>query len=292
MYTPRDIFNGSVIAVLVAKEIINRIDEIVERAYVDFTFDIIGDDFFTDEQKIMVASLGLIIGRRPLIELIYILVRQRSTPGYRTDRTLNQLLTEIAQTGVLPVLNDTHQYSIDHSKSQINEAIEDTKQQIKKRVNQEILNVNNDFKNEVAVERLTVVPLMREKTERHLGALLLGLAAVGVVVQSGFVRAFTTALTETANNAAVDEATTIAALPGVDRKDIRVYKRVINDVALCPWCDAFYTGPDGKPKIYSLEELKANGSNHGRPKSAWQPVIGVTHPRCRCQLHYLSDEIE
>ena len=53
----------------------------------------------------------------------------------------------------------------------------------------------------------------------------------------------------------------------------------------CQWCDKFYT-EGGKPKEYRLSELVANGSNYGKPKSAWLPTISVTHPRCRCQLHY------
>lgn len=274
---------------LVGQQILRRIDDIVEQSYLDFTFDIIGDDFFTDEQRVAVEALGLIIGRRPLIELIYILARQRSTPGYRRDKTLNQLLGEVAETGILPVINDTHRYSIDHAKAKINEAIEGTKSQIKAKVKQEILKTNNDFKNEVAVERVVSVPNMEEKTERHL-SLLLGAVAVGVLSSnSTFVRDFTTTLTDVVNNAAVDSATTdvtVAAAPG----DVKAYKEVINDSSLCPWCQAFYTNRDGSPKIFRLAELQANGSNEGRPKSAWLPTVGPTHPRCRCQLHYLRSE--
>ena len=271
-----------------ADYIFNRIDEIVERSYLDFTFDIIGDDFFTENQKRQVEALGLLVGTKPLIELVYTLVRQRSTPGYRQDRTVNELLDEIARSGVLPVINDTHQYSIDHAKGQINQAIEDTKTLIKKKVKEEILKVNNEYKNEIAAERIVAVPNLAEKREEKTALLLAGIAGVALAAQSDFVRAFTTSLTDTANNAAVDEATSQIAMRNISPKDTLVYKQVINDGSLCKWCDSFYTDADGKPKIYRLEELQTNGSNYGLPKSAWKPTIGSTHPRCRCQLQYVN----
>ena len=52
-----------------------------------------------------------------------------------------------------------------------------------------------------------------------------------------------------------------------------------------PYCDALYNGPDGQPRIFKLEVLEANGSNAGRNKASWMPVIGATHPHCRCTTH-------
>lgn len=276
---------------LVGTEVMNRIDDLVERSYLDFTFKIIGEDFFTDEQKAQIAGLGLIIGRRPLIELLYILVRQRSTPGYRRDINLQQLLDQIAETGVLPTINDSHRYTIEHGKAKINEAIENTKNEVKKKVTQQILEANNEYKNEVAVAGITSLPQTQEKAGSIFNKLILGVGAAVLAVQSGFLRDFTTAFTEFTNNTAVDSATTDLEIP-VPSTEVKVYKRVVNDASLCQWCDAFYTHADGSPKVYTLKELQANGSNEGKPKSAWRPTIGPTHPRCRCQLHYLRGETD
>ena len=274
---------------LVAKEVLNRIDEIVERAYLDFTFLILGEDFLSPEQKVKVEALGLIIGRRPLIELLYILARQRSTPGYRRDQTLNELLNEISQTGFLPILNDANRYSIEHAKALINEAIEDTKRDLKKRVKQQILKVNNDYKNDIAVQRVGSVPRTQEKRESGLKALVAGVLGLGALIKPNFVRAFTTALTGLVNNATVDAATTELPLLAQLKKpeQVQVFKTVVDDNALCAWCAKFYRNRDGSPVMFTLAELQANGSNGGKPKSAWEPALGPTHPRCRCQLHYV-----
>lgn len=52
----------------------------------------------------------------------------------------------------------------------------------------------------------------------------------------------------------------------------------------CEWCHHFYLNNDGTPKVYKLAELQNNGTNIGKPKQAWKPVLGPTHIRCRCQL--------
>lgn len=52
----------------------------------------------------------------------------------------------------------------------------------------------------------------------------------------------------------------------------------------CPACFDAYTEKDGRPKIFTLEELQSNGTNIGRKASEWLPVIGPMHPHCDCRL--------
>lgn len=270
---------------LVPKEIINRIDEIVERAYLDFTFDIIGDDFFTEDQKRRIESLGLIIGRKSLIELLYILVRMRTNPKYRSDKTLNQLLDEVSRTGVLPAITDTQKDTVEHGKASINQAIEDTKTFIIKRVREEVLDANDTYRQEIQMIGITNVNEARERADGSMQVLLSTLFGVALMANKNFTRAFSTALTKFINNGVVDE---IAAISGKAAKDTLVYKEVVNDGNLCEWCRSFYMNRDGTPKIYKLQDLQKNGTNIGKPRSLWKPTVGPTHPRCRCQLQHLE----
>jgi hypothetical protein len=57
----------------------------------------------------------------------------------------------------------------------------------------------------------------------------------------------------------------------------------------CPDCKRLYLDKDGNPKIFRLSELRANGSNVGRHRSAWKPVLEATHPWCACDLMWLPD---
>lgn len=72
-----------------------------------------------------------------------------------------------------------------------------------------------------------------------------------------------------------------------DGKDALVFKRVFDEA--CKSCVSLYlsAGVGSEPKIFKLSELRANGTNVGRKVADWKPVIGATHPYCRCNLEYV-----
>ena len=61
-----------------------------------------------------------------------------------------------------------------------------------------------------------------------------------------------------------------------------VAKRVAPDA--CSYCKKLLEESPGIPKIFPLAELEANGTNVGRRKPDWLPVLGPMHPFCHCQL--------
>lgn len=271
---------------LTSKELYSRIDEIVERSYLGFMFMLVGDDFLSDAQKREIEALGLIVGRRPLIELLYILIRNRPTEGYAADATLNRLLDQISSTGILPVLNDAQQSTIDTGRAAIMEAVETTKAEIKKQIRQEVIETNREHRQHVAVKRIENVSQVRDRKDTLKSKLLALIPVIMASAQDAFERSFSSALTDTINDIALDAATADSLFTGVPPKDVIVYKKVVNDDALCTWCEKFYKNADGSPRLFTLAELQANGSNYGKPKREWKPTVGKTHPRCRCQLFH------
>lgn len=71
-------------------------------------------------------------------------------------------------------------------------------------------------------------------------------------------------------------------------EDVFVWKRVYEQA--CKHCIRLYTteGIGSEPRIFTLKELRANGTNIGRKTADWKPVIGSTHPFCRCSLNYVG----
>lgn len=65
----------------------------------------------------------------------------------------------------------------------------------------------------------------------------------------------------------------------------QVYKHVFPGA--CRHCIRLYMngGVNGVPKLFTVEELMANGTNIGRKVADWLPVVGSTHPFCRCNNH-------
>jgi hypothetical protein len=70
-------------------------------------------------------------------------------------------------------------------------------------------------------------------------------------------------------------------------KDALVYKTTFPMV--CRHCLKLYTtnGVGSKPRLFKLSDLLRNGTNVGKKVVDWLPVVGSTHPYCRCCLYDL-----
>ncbi len=69
--------------------------------------------------------------------------------------------------------------------------------------------------------------------------------------------------------------------------ETKVFKEVF--AGACRHCIGAYltNGAGSQPKIFTLTELEANGSNVGRKVIDWLPVLDSMHPWCRCILKEL-----
>lgn len=67
-------------------------------------------------------------------------------------------------------------------------------------------------------------------------------------------------------------------------ENVQVWKQVFPKA--CRHCIRLYltAGIGSDPIIFSLAELVSNGTNIGRAVADWKPVVGATHPHCRCDL--------
>lgn len=64
-------------------------------------------------------------------------------------------------------------------------------------------------------------------------------------------------------------------------KDAKVYKVVY--AGSCQWCNKLFI-KNGEPIQFTLDELRANGTNIGRKNTEWKATIDSIHPYCRCSL--------
>lgn len=72
-------------------------------------------------------------------------------------------------------------------------------------------------------------------------------------------------------------------------KGAQVYKHVFDQA--CKICTSLYmtNGMGSEPRAFTVAELRANGSNIGRKAKDWKPVVGATHPWCRCEMETIPD---
>lgn len=70
-----------------------------------------------------------------------------------------------------------------------------------------------------------------------------------------------------------------------DGGETRVFKRLSPNA--CKHCRAAYLDSDGKPRLFTMRELRANGNNFGRKAADWKPTLDPMHPYCGCELTVL-----
>ena len=58
----------------------------------------------------------------------------------------------------------------------------------------------------------------------------------------------------------------------------------VPDPEACATCRRLFLGRDGRPEVFSLAALRANGTNFGVKQREWKPTVGPVHPRCHCML--------
>lgn len=50
----------------------------------------------------------------------------------------------------------------------------------------------------------------------------------------------------------------------------------------CEACRAMFLRADGRPRVFTVEELVANGANVGKKREEWKPTLWPLHPHCLC----------
>lgn len=273
---------------LLEQKVQDRINDAIDQAYLSFLISLIGYAALSEEDKRKATTFGLIQINRPLIESLYQIAKERGNEASRKAMKLRDLIAYAGLSGILP-LTDAQVYTLEHAKREMYDAVENVREEYLKKIRQEILKTNSEARDSELSQNATA----QERQQRRqvlIAALLVSLGNVVEKLEEGFTKGATSALTNLINNATVDEIFTNALVNQTSANKIKVYKKVVNDGKLCGWCSKFYMNKDGSPKIYDLAELVANGSNYGRPKSQWLPVVGSTHNRCRCQLHYLKPD--
>ena len=56
------------------------------------------------------------------------------------------------------------------------------------------------------------------------------------------------------------------------------------ETGACKHCRRLFLDKDGKPRVFTVDELANNGTNAGRKTAAWRATIWPVHPNCRCDL--------
>lgn len=85
---------------------------------------------------------------------------------------------------------------------------------------------------------------------------------------------------------ALSEGVVIAAVRNGGPK-VRITR--IPEPNACEHCKRVFLDADGKPRIFTAEELIENGTNVGLQPPDWKPTIWPVHPNCECDTQEVPD---
>lgn len=184
-------------------------------------------------------------------------------------------------------LNSRERFSLDSVK---NQAYGDIKS-----LNGKIFQDLNGIVNQTASE--SVARAQEKELRQHIGAGLRNRESVEKISREfanktgDYSRNFDR-IVEYVSHQAFDEGRANTFRRKARGKDPNVYKNLYSGA--CKHCIRLYltAGMGSKPKVFKLSELEANGTNIGKKTEDWQPVVGSTHPHCRCTLEYIDDDME
>jgi len=182
-----------------------------------------------------------------------------------------------------PAMNDYMEYSVDHGKEVVEEYVQKLSAQAQANFRGIINEYNKRYKDYLMTNTALPIAIKMSEEGKTVSEMVTALRDATGDLARDWSRIASTETTNIINTGMTDKI--IKINPDKSAKEIFVYKRVINDAALCPYCRKLHLKDDGvTPRVYRLSDVLANGSNIGKKQKDWQMVIGAVHPHCRCQL--------
>jgi hypothetical protein len=182
-----------------------------------------------------------------------------------------------------PFLNDFEEYSIEHHKEILDSYLQKLSQTTRTSFEQLVRSYNKAYKDHLMTNIALPLAIQAEEGERSVSELVTALRDATGDVARDWERVAITEIGNVLNTGMADKI--VKMNPEKEASEIIVYKRVVNDARLCVSCRRLHLSDDGiTPRIYTLAQALANGTNIGRKASEWRFTVGVIHSRCRCQL--------
>lgn len=263
---------------------INQIEEIrkiIEYQHTVFIATNIGVELLSDYDKYILQSYGFDLTTIDKLTPYYEMFRWgmlSSSLGYKEANKLdyNQYISFLRSGNYLP-LSEIEQYALNIARNQAYNDIKGLGNKISKDTNQLLINYSHiKRENYKTIIKDTVAENI--KNRGNVSNLVSELGHKTKDWSRDFGR-----IAEYTMHQAFEEgrATQIINQYG---NDANVYKSVFEKA--CKHCIKLYltNGIGSEPKIFKLSELIANGTNIGRKTDEWLPIVGPTHPWCRCTI--------
>ena len=265
---------------IISKETLKRIKDIIDNKYNKFTLSVLGKDVFTPEQLAEFERRGLDVDSPDSwLDLVYNYNFLNDIKDANKPDSISGMVAQQNQPGVIPT-GEAHTAALEHLNESAKISLDKMKSDFAARVEGIVRDSNNDYRFDALQNLDREESLDKFIKQNSVGKIKTELKDATKDGNRNWLRVATT---ETSNAIGIGSTDRVVSQ---NRKtppnEIYVYRIVVEDAALCKYCRRFYQDSDGSPKVYRLSTLLGNGSNYGRKAHQWKPVTTATHPNERC----------
>jgi len=265
---------------VISKETIEKIREIIDKHYNRLTISILGRSVFTPNELRDMEAAGIDTSNKDsLLSMVYYHNFINNPLGREAPTSVEDMKIQQSQEGAKPV-GEAHDYTTENLNDKTRQLIEKLKMTVAARI-EGFIRDNNDSYKMNALQNLDrtefLDTLVKESSIGKVKQLLRDSAKDG---NRDWQRIAITEMSNAIGIGSVDRIVTDNKTADTD--DIYVYRIVVGDSLTCKYCRRFYGEPGAAPKLYRLSTILSNGSNYGLKPDAWKPVAGATHPNERC----------
>lgn len=261
---------------LVSKEALEKIRNVVEKNYNSLLITLLGKNAFSKEELQKLESLGVDTDKNDsLLQMIYYNYVLNDMKANDAPRNIS----EMQQQQMVKPVGQAHEVAEEHVDANFKHVVDKLKADVQSSIEGVIRDANLSYRNN-ALQNLN----RPEEVDQ-----LVKDSMVGQLKQT--LRDLSGDVSRNFNRIAVTEVANALGMGSVDRvviqnrdkhpEDIYVYRIPVVDAALCKFCRKFYLDEDGTPTLYRLSTLLNNGTNYGKKTDQWKAVAGATHPNDR-----------
>lgn len=264
---------------VLSREAIEKIREIISKHYTQFTISMLGKSVFSKEELRVMQAAGIdTSNRESFLAMCYYHNFINNPRGNNAPTSVEDMKTQQSQQGVKPT-GEANDYTVENLNDKAKQYIDKLKTDVVTRIEGFIRDNNDSYKFDALQNLDRDVALDELVKESSLGKVKQKLRDSSKDANRDWQRVALTEMSNAIGIGSVDRIVTDNR--GADLEDIYVYRVIVGDALTCKYCRRFYGDVGNPPKIYRLSTLLGNGSNYGVKPDQWKPVSGATHPNTR-----------
>lgn len=262
-----------------SRQTLEKIREIIAKHYSKFAISMLGRSAFSKADLALMQAAGIDTSNKSsFLEMVYVHSFLNNPRNSDSPTSVEDMEAQQSQPEVKPK-GEANEYTVENLNDKVKQLIDKLRADVSTRIEGFIRDNNDQFKfNSLAnLDRPDALDeLVKEST---LGRVKQKLRDSSKDANRDWQRVALTEMSNAIGIGSVDRIVTDNREADLD--EIYVFRQIVGDSLTCRDCRRLYGDVGEAPKVYRLSTILANGSNYGKKRDTYSPVVGATHVNSR-----------